>query len=342
MFLRPILPVFGIVLVLLVGLGLVALGLRRRTRSARLDAARRALLVVVLALMCAGPSIPGEATEVRTAAQAWIVVDRTGSMAAEDYEGGAPRIDGVKKDIAAILDEMPGARATILVWDSDLRTVLPLTTDRGAVDSFLETFAQELSASSAGSSPNRPAAGLAEALAASKEADPQEVRALFVLTDGETSNEGAWSPYEIDDPSAWNRVGTLVDGGAIIGYGTAEGGRMRVRRLNDVQSGAPEEYIPDGYGPDAPDAISRIDEDALRGIASRTGLEYVHSPADSRIRSVAASIDDSAERVVEAREAVAAARYVLWPFALVLGALLAWESAVLAGRARALRRSRAI
>lgn len=358
MFFRPVFSLTAFILVALVGFALVLLGLKRGTRTSKREAARRATIVALLVFMMAGPSIPGKASDVGSAAEAWIVIDRTGSMAGEDWDGDRPRIEGVKQDVQTILDAMPGARITIMVWDSNVSTVLPLTTDRDAADSYLTNLRQELSDSSHGSTPNRPASALFSALSDAEEQDPDAIRGLFVFSDGESSNEDVWSP--IDDMSTSSRglMSRYVDGGAIIGYGTKEGGPMKVRRLTgdaqergyteDSQSGdqagevVEDEYIRDGSEPDSPIAITRIDEDALKDIAEQTGLTYIHSPATAEVKQAASTLDENSQVVATQRAQVKAARYLIWPFALFLGGMLQWETAIVAGKARNMRRARAI
>lgn len=118
---------------------------------------------------------------------------------------------------------------------------------------------------------------------------------------------------------------------------------MKAVRLSNAgaQSGD-DEYIHDKSQPGAPIAISRIDEAALQGVASRIGVSYVHSPDNSAIDSYAHSILDDASKLSEERNMRDTYRYIIWPFALILGGLLAWEGATLALRAQQLRNSHAI
>ena len=74
----------------------------------------------------------------------YLVVDRTGSMAAEDYDGTSPRLDGVRSDIAAIRDAFPDARYSIIALDSTGARELPLTSDVDAVDSWVGSLHQEI------------------------------------------------------------------------------------------------------------------------------------------------------------------------------------------------------
>ena len=85
-----------------------------------------------------------------------------------------------------------------------------------------------------------------------------------------------------------------------------------------------------------------IDEAALRSVASRIGVDYVHSPDKSAIESHARSLLENASTISESRNMQSTYRYIIWPFALILGGLLAWEGATLALRAQQLRNSHAI
>ena len=72
------------------------------------------------------------------------------------------------------------------------------------------------------------------------------------------------------------------------------------------------------------------------------GVDYVHSPDKSAIESHARSVLDKASTLAETRNLKDTYRYIIWPFALLLGGLLAWEGATLALRAQQLRNSHAI
>ena len=339
-------PVFNLVLLGIVALlagFFIVLSARRSTRRHVMDVLRRSLILFTVIIMGAGPSIPGEAQEVKSTLEVYIVIDRTGSMAAEDWDGSKPRIDGVRNDVAILMNILTGSRFSILSWDSTVHTDMPLTSDSSAVYSYMDSFDRELSNSSQGSSVNRPAKDLVKLLKKNKERHPQNIRALFVFSDGETSNQDHWSSAPSGEASDWDAAREYIDGGLILGYGTGEGGPMKVLRLGESgsQSGD-EEYIRDFSQPGNPIAISRIDEAALKDVASRVGLDYVHSPDKSAIESHARSVLDSSTTIAESRNMKDTYRYVIWPFALVLGGLLAWEGSALALRTQQLRNSHAI
>ena len=344
MIFRPVfhLALLGVIAVL--GALFVFLSAKRATRRHVMDVLRRFLIVVAVIIMGAGPSIHGEAQEVTSTLEVYFVIDRTGSMAAEDWDGNKPRIDGVRNDVAIMMNILTGSRFSIMSWDSKVHTDLPLTSDASAVVSYMDSFDRELSSSSQGSSVNRPAQDLAKLLKKNKERHPQNVRALFVFSDGETSNQNHWTSAPSGEASDWDAVKEYIDGGLILGYGTEEGGPMKVLRLGDSgsQSGGEPEYIRDSSQPGDPIAISKIDEAALADVASRVGVDYVHSPDKSAIESHARSVLDKASTLAESRNLKDTYRYIIWPFALLLGGLLAWEGATLALRAQQLRNSHAI
>ncbi|MDN6794724.1 MAG: VWA domain-containing protein [Propionibacterium sp.] len=353
MILRPLMdPSWLIVVVAVVLAALVVVGARRRGPGGRWTVVRRGLMSALFVVMLLGPSVPGEATRVTSTTEVWLVVDRTGSMAAEDWEGDLPRLDGVRQDLHSVLASMGGARFSVRTWDSQVHTVVPLTTDETAIASFVDSFDRELSEYSQGSSLDRPTTKLLADLMKARDTSPENVRYLFVLSDGETSNQGAQSAS-----GAWAPLRDYIDGGMVIGYGTEEGGRMRAKRLGDdataqsgaqsgaqapAAAGAEPEWIRDYSRPGAPPAVSRIDEAALKAAAQELGVDYVHSPDTSTISATASKMMENAELVADSREELSTFRSFLWPFALAFALLAGWESAALAGRIRALRRARAI
>jgi len=62
-----------------------------------------------------------------------LLVDRTTSMAAQDYDGNRPRMEGVAADVEALVGTMPGARYTVVTSDNEARVAAPWTTDGAAV-----------------------------------------------------------------------------------------------------------------------------------------------------------------------------------------------------------------
>ena len=156
---------------------------------------RRACLALVMVLILAGPAAAvTESTQVSNV-EIYLVVDRTGSMAAEDWAGGpaaggGTRLDGVKSDLTAIRDAWPQARFCILALDGAAARELPLTSDLDAVTSWIGSLQQEITQRSQGSSLDGMLPLLVQTLTRAKEKNPEDARLVYILSDGEATDDG--------------------------------------------------------------------------------------------------------------------------------------------------------
>ncbi|MGO1590756.1 MAG: vWA domain-containing protein [Ancrocorticia sp.] len=304
-------PLWVVLIIALAGLCVCWLGwrdVRRREGAARIWG-RRGLMVLAVAALGAGPAVATELPQVETNVEVYVVVDTTGSMGAEDYNGTNPRTDGVRADITAIAGSYPGARFSVIRFDSEATVQLPLTTDVRAVQSWVETFQLEYAYGSSGSSVNRASGLLTDTLKRSAEERPENIRAVYFFSDGEATDQAANLEVEFSE------AGNYTSGGAVLGYGTEEGGRMRVS-----EGGSSESYIQDPATGD--DAISRIDEIDLGKVAERLGVPYVHRTQPGIDNSVLlGGIEDLQDQLGSGHTY----NPVLWPIALVMVALAIWE-----------------
>jgi Ca-activated chloride channel family protein len=273
----------------------------------------RFAMVALVAVMGIGPSVPRTGSDTTVAGiDVFFVVDRTGSMAAEDFNGTEQRLAGVKADIVGLIEEIPNARYSIISFDSQATRQLPLTSDARAVKSWTQTLNREMTSRSRGSLVDRPIEELNRALTGSSEDRPANVRLVFFMSDGENTAKG--------EPKSYADLSPMVDGGAVFGYGTPEGGKMK--EFDFQTDGAIDEgdYIKDGNS----DALSKIDEDQLKAIASQLGIDYLHRTAPGSTAEVVAGVD--AEQIADdGRRTITSYQPILWPFALALAALLAVE-----------------
>ena len=342
MILRLIWPVWVLVVVFAPLLALCWLGWWRARRTADGTAGswlRRGAMVACVLGIALAPAVPDETIRVETNAEVFFVVDRTGSMAAEDYDGARPRLAGVRHDLVAVMEALPGARYSVIGFDSQATRQLPLTTDSRAVRTWAETLRQEITWYSAGSSIDRPLGTLTDALRGAAERNPADVRLVFFLSDGEDT-EGDAAPAD-PAPGGYARLSPLVDGGAVLGYGTPAGGHMRTYDGTDATgAGTDAAYITDETRPGSPPALSRIDEANLRRLAADLGLTYAHRIAPTPVGELVAGIDVE-ELADDGRRDVSTYRDVYWPAAAALAALVAWEAYAQAAWWRRLRLSEA-
>lgn len=260
MSLHPLIPWPITLLLALALLGFVGWRLvvdpRRRVRWALRGGAALAICLGLLGPAVAGGSARQAATDVNV----WFVVDTTTSAKARDYVDGRPRIEGYREDVDKIVDEMAGARFSLITFDQSARVSMPLTNDTTAVKTSMDTLTPEISTYSGGSSITEANETLTSALERSQERFPNRARVVFYLGDGEQTAQGEPAPFE---------VGDLVDGGAVLGYGTEQGGPMAETSFD----GSDGEDIKDSSGNVG---MSVIDEAALEGIAEQLGVPYVH------------------------------------------------------------------
>src|SRR3546814_8360078 len=81
-----------------------------------------------------------------------VVVDRTTSMSAQDWNGSEGRLEGVKRDLTELTDQFPGARFSLITFGRFTRTELPYSSDSGAFLAVVDTMSTEGAFDGAGSS----------------------------------------------------------------------------------------------------------------------------------------------------------------------------------------------
>lgn len=272
-------------------------------------------LMALLLLAALRPGVPGGS--VRSAAadlNVFFVVDTTSSIAAEDYGNGSPRLDGVRKDIMAIAGELAGARFSLITFDSQAVVRMPLTTDTSALNTLTGVLEPQITQYSTGSSVTVAGTVLNERLKAARDSHPERARIVYYLGDGEQTSGKAPEPMRVE--------GSLVNGGAVLGYGTGQGGRMKEK--SSYSSEGTAAYIQDRSAGNAGDAVSRIDEDTLREVASQLGVPYLHRAAGDGTAPMMQAARPGA--LHETSESLEGRTELYWAPALAAFILALWES----------------
>ncbi|WP_223623639.1 VWA domain-containing protein [Microbacterium sp. EST19A] len=283
-------------------------GTARAKSGARVLWGLRLLLILACFVMLLRPGIPGGATQtLATDTDIVLVVDTTASIVAEDWDDGQPRLDGVREDVRAIVEEYPGARFALITSDAAAELRMPLTTDTTALIGSLDVLRPEVTSQSRGSSIGIAAPLLSETLAAAAESSPDRARMVFYFGDGEQT---VGTP-----PEPFTTSAKYTDAGAVFGYGTTEGGPMRI---TGGGLGADEGYIEYEGG----NALSVIDEANLETVAEQLGVEYEHRTADAAPTLPAAP--STTTSYAESGE-VGNVTELYWIAALVIVALLGVE-----------------
>ena len=308
--------------------------------GARASGWRRACLALVVVLILAGPAAAVTESSPVSNVEIYLVVDRTGSMAAEDWAGGpdaggGTRLDGVKSDLTAIRDAWPQARFCILALDSSAARELPLTSDLAAVTSWIGSLQQEITQRSQGSSLDRMLPLLVKVLTRAKEKNPEDARLVYILSDGEATDDGQGAAESSAAGATWAKAGQLTDGGAVLGYGTTSGGMMR--SFDGSSTPGSGKYILDpGSGKPA---VSVPDTQALASAAKALGVPYFQRTGGSDDAPASDFTSQDVNAVLtDGREKKNRIRYLTWPLGVAASALAIWELMALIRAERALRR----
>lgn len=293
---------------------------RKKARTSWTRYVRMLVIVLCLGVVALGPSLPGDKAPAGVInLDVVIVADRTASVSAEDYDGQKPRLDGMKHDMLALVDSLKGARIALVTFDSTAKVNVPFTSDSSALATAINVMDQEISTYSKGSSIDMPLDVTTTLFNKSKQTYPDRGRLFFYLSDGEQTSK--------TDPKSFAALKPLVNGGAVLGYGTTEGGKMKTYYgYQDSTFEPSQKYIQDltTYGSSGfADAISKINEPNLQQIASETGTKYIHRTSLTQPVSeiVAAS---NLQVVADNHREILHYVSLYWIFAFAVAILLGW------------------
>ncbi len=277
----------------------------------------RCAMVFILLVLCFRPSLAGGISEGGiTNLDVTYLVDTTSSMAAEDFDGNKTRLSGVAKDIENITENLVGARFSLIYFTSKGYLALPYTTDTNAVDSQAKTLNQEITFYAKGSSIDAPIDLVKQQLIEAEKNSPERSRTIIYFGDGEQTVNSK--------PKSFEPLKNYIDGGLVLGYGTAAGGRMK--EYNDFSTDEEIKYIVD-YGQrinPPPDAISKIDEKNLKNIATQLGAKYEQRSKNTDTASLVKALNTA--KLTKKAKDVAGSTDLYWIIIMPLGLLLLFEA----------------
>lgn len=288
--------------------------LRTELRAVWLPWVRRSGVVITLLLVGLGPSLAvATSSPGITNLDVFFVVDTTASMGAQDYENNTLRIDGVKQDLLALGKKLQGAHTAIISFDSKASLLLPLTTDGDTFNSTVKAMNREIYSSSNGSTIDRPIDLLKQQLKNSKLAHPERSRLVFYLGDGEQTSK---TPAKSFKPLA-----EYIDGGGVLGYGTAAGAKML--RYGGIGGSVGKQVyvtVADAATKSLIPATSKLDATALQKIATETNVLYQQRTKDTSLDDFFAKT--KAYQLVRSGEKISTYLNLYWLFSVPLVLLL--------------------
>ena len=305
MSLHPLLPPLVLAAVAAVTIVARLLVLRRMTATGGTPTAVWRWCGVTLAallLICAAAR-PVLGTEEGVAATAggsepnvFLLIDRSAGMGVEDAGDGRSRMAAARDDIAEVIDRYPGARFTVIAFAARSSLDWPLSADVWSLRPVMAALTPYVSTPDDVYQTNAAAAGnvLRYQLIGAGQQYPRAMNLVFYFGAGAGGSRAPQRQFDLP-------AGT-VDGGAVLGYGTDDGGSIPL--LADMRSA--------------------IDQKALRTVAEQIGVPYVHREVGAPL---AANLPD-ANRDTDApaiARASAPPTELYWLLAQVASALLLVE-----------------
>lgn len=219
------------------------------------------IFVINLRIMVPDGNVKGKTKQVD--AYVLFVVDNTISMLARDYNGETERLTAVQEDCAYIIDELYGAKFSVISFDNNANLLSPFTDNADYAKSVVNSIYPMGELYARGSSMNICKDLLIDTLKTAKEKKNGNV-IVFFISDGEITNG--------DSLESFKETADYIDNGAVLGYGTKEGGEMYVQSYFDEKPVVIEDTSTYPYKT----AKSKIDENNLEQIADDLGVNYVN------------------------------------------------------------------
>ena len=214
-----------------------------------------------------------------------FVVDSTISMWAEDYNGDDTRMSGVIDDVDYIISELSGSNFGLIRFDNRSQILAPFTQDHETVKDAFSTIKEPDIYYARGSSMNVCYDDM-KSLLESSNSKKDRLTIVFFITDGEITDGSELQSFK--------ELGELVDAGAVLGYGTKNGGTMKTgewgAKVKDPETGK--------------DAVSKIDENNLKSIANDLDLDYIHMTSTANVKYMVDSIKNGSSLTMEKSDSV--------------------------------------
>lgn len=256
----------------------------------------------------------GDVTNMTSNVDVLFVIDNTISMLAEDYNGDDRRIDAVKKDCKYIVEEFAGASFSVAVFEDDIERDMPYTIDTNMTIQAIEVLEGQSYYYAKGSSLDDIMSKMDTVL----ENKRDTYKIVFFISDGEVING-----KELKSHSGLSKY---VDTGAVLGYGTTNGGVMRPRSYAGSSLEAEILYYYDDDF-ERRKGISKIDESNLKIIAKDLGVDYVHASTQKDVKNIVKEIkkDMSQSAEFETGDSKVGFKETYYYFVIVLLALLVFD-----------------
>ncbi|KFI56484.1 von Willebrand factor, type A [Bifidobacterium callitrichos DSM 23973] len=286
---------------------------------------RRTLVCLIAALMMLTPSVVSSTTSrAVNATDVVVAVDVTGSMAVSDAKYGSDetitRLDAARRAVDDLTNLYADASFAAMRFGASGTLDVPLTPDAPAIRNWAATLAPEATSVSSGSSLDAPLDSLVSTLKQMRDLHPDDAIVLYVITDGEQTSARTRRTF--------STLRSYLTDAFTVGVGSTEGGR--IPKIDDGVSAQTsngqnaQEWVTD---PDTGQpGISRMDEGNLKDIADEMGGSYLPVSATKTMKDGMSAKASTQWKITSTAKSRTRTTPVVWPLAIVMALLLAWEA----------------
>lgn len=317
MIINPIIPIW---LMLFIYVFLIILIVKRKQKRKNINYNAEIFELIILVLLFIinlRIMIPnGESNIINSDTNIIFVVDTSVSMRALDYDGSKERFEGVINDCCYIVDELSGCKFSIITFGDTAQRLIPFTTDSDMVQAELKAIKLENDFYASGTSINLVNEELEKTLKKENERHNENSKfVLFFITDGEITKEG-------ENLESFSNIKKYVTNGAVLGYGTTAGGKMIYSVYKDDINSKYRYlyYYDENYNMVI--AISKINENNLKQIATDIGIDYIQMSKTDNINYKIDDIKKQMNETLSNEDKVTSYKDIYYLFAIPLGILL--------------------
>ncbi len=316
-------PLGVAVAVVMVAAALVEIVLHVRRRSSSDETvwscARRSLLCVLVAVMILTPSVVSS-TNVRAinATDVVVAVDVTGSMAVTDAQYGSDeqrsRLDVAKQAVKDITSLYPNSSFAAIRFGASGTLDVPLTPDSNAIDGWADTLSTEATSVSAGSTLDVPIDQLLLTCKSIREQHPDDAIVLYLISDGEqtsTKTRRTFSSLRRYLSDAFTVTVGSDQGGNVPETADGVTGSDGQQWVTDPQTGEP--------------GVSCADFAQMSAIADELSGTALRLDATTTMSGGISEEVSSMWRMTQTTKQRVRTVPVVWPLAIAVAVLLAWE-----------------
>ena len=245
-----------------------------------------------------------------------LVFDTTMSMYAQDYNGRRERMTGALADAKTITNELAGSSFAIVSFSNTSSVISPFTQDLTYTESLIDSLKTPKydSQTATGTNLSTPYNDI-EALMRSSERKENHKTIIFLFSDGESTTDKQALSYE--------SLAQYTDGGAILGYGSKEGGKMRYNGSNIKDPTTNQ------------DAVSVIDETTLNRLANELQITYLNrNTGNTALNGIIQLVRENSKTLIENGKDAELYIDTYYYFAIALALMLLWEVCIFIRKGR--------